>query len=169
MELGVLTMHGRALHPQTQGKEERYNGTMTRELLRYTELEDFEDSDRKFEQHRQFYNNERPHHALKLDTPAQHYTRSSREYTDVIKAWEYPEDCELRKVKSSGYFNWNNQGYFLSEAFGGKEIAVRSSKQLGCVSLFFRQFRIGRIDEEKRVFTFKRAYLIQNDPRMTDT
>ena len=169
MELGVLTMHGRALHPQTQGKEERYNGTMTRELLRYTELEDLEDSDQKFGQYRQFYNFERPHHALKLDTPAQHYTRSNREYADVIEAWEYPEDCELRKVKSSGYFNWNSQGYFLSEAFGGKEIAVRPSKQPGCVSLFFRQFRIGRIDEEKRVFTFKRAYLIQNDPRMTDT
>lgn len=169
MELGILTIHGRALHPQTQGKEERYNGTMTRELLKYTELEDLEDADQKFEQYRQFYNIERPHHALKLDTPAQHYTRSSREYTDVIEAWEYPEGCEVRKVKSSGYFNWNNQGYFLSEAFGNKEIAVRPSKQPGCVSLFFRQFRIGRIDVEKRVFTFKRAYLIQNDPRMTDT
>ena len=110
MELGVLTMHGRALHPQTQGKEERFNGTLTRELLRYTELEDFEDSDRKFERNRQFYNYERPHHALKLDTPAQHYTRSDREYSDVVAEWEYPEGCELRKVKSSGYFNWNSQG-----------------------------------------------------------
>jgi hypothetical protein len=57
-------------------------------------------------------------------------------------------------------------GYFLSEAFAGKEIAVRKSHIQGCYSLFFRQFRIGRIDTEKRVFTFKRAYLIDGDPRL---
>lgn len=169
MELGVLTLHGRALHPQTQGKGERFNGTLTRELLKHTVLEDFEDSNRQFEEYRQFYNTERPHHALDMDTPAEHYTRSEREYTDKIAVWEYPENCQLRKVKSSGYFSWNNQGYFLSEAFADKEIAIRPSKIPGCVSLFFRQFRIGRIDVEKRVFTFKRAYLIQGDPRWTDT
>ena len=169
MELGILTLHGRPLHPQTQGKEERFNGSLTRELLRHTELENLEDSDRQFAQYRDFYNNERPHRALDMATPAEHYTRSDREYTDAPAEWEYPEGCQLRRVKPSGYFNWNNQGYFLSEAFAGKEIAVRSSKIPGCVSLFFRQFRIGRIDVEKRVFTFKRAYLIQNDPRWTDT
>lgn len=168
MELGILTMHGRPLHPQTQGKEERFNGTLTRELLRHTELEDFDDANQKFAVYRQFYNCERPHHALKLATPAQRYTRSDREYSDIVADWEYPEGCELRKVKSSGYFSWDNQGYFLSEAFGDKEIAVRPSKQSGCISLFFRQFRIGRIDIEKRVFTFKRAYLIRDDPRWTD-
>ena len=169
MELGILTLHGRPLHPQTQGKEERFNGTLTRELLKHVELEDFEDADRQFEDYRHFYNYERPHHALGLDTPAEHYARSEREYSDVVAEWEYPENCQLRKVKSSGYINWDGQGYFLSEAFGDKHIAIRPSKHPGCVSLFFRQFRIGRIDIEKRVFTFKRAYLIHDDPRWTDT
>ena len=27
----------------------------------------------------------------------------------------------------------------------------------------------GRINVEKRVYTFKRAYLVENDPRWTDT
>lgn len=168
MELGILTIHGRALHPQTQGKEERFNGTLTRELLKHVDLKDFKDANQKFEQYRHFYNCERPHHALDLDTPEQHYIRSNRKYPDVVAEWEYPEDCTLRKVKSSGYFNWNGQGYFLSEAFADKQIAIRPSKHPGCISLFFRQFRIGRIDIEKRVFTFKRAYLIHDDPRWTD-
>ena len=62
----------------------------------------------------------------------------------------------------------HGQGYFLSEAFGGKEIAVRASHIEGCISLFFRQFRIGRINVEKRTFEFRRAYLIEGDPRLKD-
>ena len=165
MELGILTIHGRPLHPQTQGKDESFNRSMTKELLQNTTILDEEDARRQFGQYRSFYNQERPHHALKLDTPAQHYTRSSREYTDHIPEWEYPEGCELRRIKSTGYLTWKGQGYYLSEAFGEKEIAIRPSHVPGCYSLFFRQFRIGRIDVEKRVFTFKKAYLIEDDPR----
>ncbi len=169
MELGILTLHGRPLHPQTQGKEESFNRSMTKELLKQTEIHDFEDADRQFQEYRTFYNNERPHHALKLDTPSQHYKPSTRKYAAKISEWEYPENCQLCQVKSSGYFNWKGQGYFLSEAFGDKQIAVRDSHIDGCISLFFRQFRLGRIDIEKRVFTFKRAYLIENDPRLEDS
>ena len=54
----------------------------------------------------------------------------------------------------------------MSEAFGDKTIATReSSKGSHLINLYFRQFKIGQIDVEKRVFTFKRAYLIENDPR----
>lgn len=165
MELGILTIHGRALHPQTQGKEESFNRSMTKELLNHTTILDIEDACKKFSEYRSFYNQERPHQALKLDTPAQHYKRSTREYKDVVSSWEYPEGYELRKVKSTGYLTLKGQGYFLSEAFADKEIAVRKSRIQGCYSLFFRQFRIGRIDVEKRVFSFKRAYLIDGDPR----
>lgn len=165
MELGILTLHGRPLHPQTQGKEERFNGTMTRELLKYTEFENLADADRKFREYRDFYNNVRPHHALKLDTPAKHYAKSGREYPSEIMPWEYPEGCRIHKVKSSGYITVNGQGYYLSEAFGGKEIAVRKSHKDGCVNLYFRQFIIGQIDVARRVYTFRKAYLIEGDPR----
>jgi transposase InsO family protein len=165
MDLGILTIHGRILHPQTQGKEESFNRSMTKELLKQTILHDEEDARKQFQLYRRFYNEERPHHALKLDTPLQHYKKSNREYTDEIRQWEYPEGCELRTVKSTGYLTWEGQGYFLSEAFGDKVIAIRKSHIPGCISLFYRQFRIGRIDVENRVFTFKKAFLIHDDPR----
>ena len=165
MDLGILTIHGRALHPQTQGKEERFNGSMTRELLRHTQIEDMADAERKFSAYRDFYNNERPHHALKLETPAQHYEKSVREYDPEIKKWEYPEGCRVHKVKSSGYITVDGQGYYLSESFGGREIAVKKSQRQDCIELYYRQFIIGRIDVEKRAYTFKKAYLIDGDPR----
>ena len=167
MELGVLTIHGRALHPQTQGKEESFNQSMTKELLKHTTIKDQPDAQRQFDTYRDFYNNERPHHALDLDTPSQRYVPSTRAYPKKIRPWVYPENCVLRRVRDSGYFNHGGQGYFLSEAFAGKEIAVYPSRIPGCITLQFRQFKIGRIDLERRVFTFKRAYLIEGDPRMS--
>lgn len=165
MDLGILTIHGRALHPQTQGKEERFNGSMTRELLRHTEIEDMADAERKFSEYREFYNNKRPHHALGLDTPAQHYKKSNREYKPDIKAWEYPEGCRIHRVKSTGYITVDGQGYFLSESFGGREIAVKKSSKPDCINLYYRQFIIAQIDVMKRAYTFKKAYMIDGDPR----
>lgn len=166
MELGVLTLHGRIRHPQTQGKEESFNRSMTKELLKHTTIADQADAQCQFDSYRDFYNNERPHHALNMDTPSQRYTPSSRPYPEQVSLWEYPPNCTLRRVRDSGYFSYDGQGYFLSEAFAGKDIAVYPSHIPNCVTLLFREFKIGRIDLEKRVFTFKRAYLIEGDPRM---
>lgn len=166
MELGVLVLHGRGCHPQTQGKEERFNGSLTREFLKYSSFENQVDAAQKLSEYRNFYNNKRPHHALNLKTPSSLYSKSPIHFPDKIEAWEYSDDFKTRSVKDSGYVSILNQGYFLSEAFGGKQIAIRESSKGGSlVNLYFRQFKIAQIDVDKRVFTFRRAYLIDGDPR----
>ena len=166
MELGILTIHGRPRHPQTQGKDESFNRAMTKELLKYAVIRDMADAQRQFDQYREFYNNIRPHHALELDTPSQHYVRSSREYPSQISRWEYPEGAEIRRVKSTGYFNWDGQGYYLSEALGGKEIMIQKSRTENCIKIIFREFQIAKIDTEQRGFLFRRAYRLEDDPRL---
>ena len=166
MELGVLTLHGRVCHPQTQGKEESFNRSMTRELLRYAEFKDMSDAQRQFDAYRMFYNHERPHHALGLAVPSERYEKSSRPYPERISDWEYPPECQIRIVTPRGYVQWKKRYYFLSEAFAGKTIAIRESHHPGQITLLFRQFRIGRIDVEKRVYTMKCAQLLEGDPRM---
>lgn len=165
MELGVLTLHGRIRHPQTQGKEERFNRSFARECLAHRSFEDINDADKCFQEYRHFYNNVRPHFSLDMDVPASRYRPSDRKMPDKIEPWEYGEGCQLRKVKETGYFNYRGQGYFLSEAFGGKTIAVRDSHLPGQITLLFRQFRIGRIDVDKRVYSLRKAYLLEGDPR----
>ena len=165
MELGILTLHGRVCHPQTQGKEESFNRSMTRELLRYAVIEDISDAQRQFDAYREFYNQERPHHSLGLAVPGEKYAKSSRLYPENISQWEYPAECQIRKVTPQGYVKWKGRYYFLSEAFEGKTIAIRESHLPGQITLLFRQFRIGRIDVEKRVYTLKRAQLLEGDPR----
>ena len=165
MELGVLTLHGRSLHPQTQGKQERFNRSFTRKCLTENTFWDLADAQRAFDSYRTFYNTVRPHSALDLAVPASIYTNNPREFPKRISEWDYDADCKLCKIKQNGYFNFEDQGYFLSEAFQGKYIAVRRSHLPGQITLLFRQFRIGRIDRERRVFTTKRIYRLVGDPR----
>lgn len=165
MELGILTLHGRPRHPQTQGKEERFNRSFTRECLKGKRFSDTRHAQRCFDEYRAFYNEIRPHFALDLDVPAKHYRASERCMPEAIEPWEYGPEYKLCRVKETGFFNYNGQGFFLSEAFGGKTIAVRESHLPGQITLVFRQFRIGRIDPEKRVYTLKRACLLHGDPR----
>lgn len=166
MELGILVLHGRIRHPQTQGKQERFNGSFTRECLKLNTFENQVDAARKFEEYRIFYNTKRPHQALDMLVPEKIYQPSPLKYPEKTEDWEYPQECTVHSVKTSGYITIKGQGYFLSEAFGDKEIAFReSAKGSNFINLYFRQFQIGQIDIDKRVFTFKKAYLINNDPR----
>ena len=165
MELGILTLHGRPRHPQTQGKEERFNRSFTRECLKGKEFKDKAHAQSYFDEYRIFYNEVRPHFALDLEVPAMHYQSSKKQFPNKIEVWEYESEYKLCKVKETGYFNYDGQGFFLSEAFGGKTIAVRESHLPGQLTLVFRNFIIGRIDLNNRVYTLKRAYLIEGDPR----
>ena len=165
MDLGILTLHGRPLHPQTQGKEESFNRSLKRELLKFHTFYDNAEAQPYFDEYRNFYNNTRPHHSLAVDVPAKHYHKSNRAYPEKIKEWEYPKEFMLRKVKSTGYITFNHQGYFLSESFGERTIAIKESSHQDCYDICYRQFVIARINVSKRVFEFKRIYLSENDPR----
>ncbi len=165
MELGILTLHGRSRHPQTQGKEERFNRSFKRECLKGKIFTDTAHAQECFDEYRVFYNEIRPHFALDMDAPVSRYEPSIRQMPEQISQWDYGSDYQLCKVKETGYFNYKGQGFFLSEAFGGKTIAVRESRLPGQITLVFRQFKIGRIDLETRAYTLRKAYLLEGDPR----
>jgi transposase InsO family protein len=167
MELGILPIHIRVRHPQTQGKIEKFNGSFKQERLKFYIPEDMRDAHRQRLEYREFYNNVRPHHALKLDTPAEHYTPSDRAYPDIIAPWEYEDGVELRNIKSSGYITYNGQGYFLSEGLGGLTVAVKPSSVDGFLNVFFRQFKVSRINLNENSVVSRKIYLRENDPRST--
>lgn len=168
MDLGILVVHGSIRHPQTQGKEERFNGTLNREFLKYNTFTDEIEAGRKLADYREFYNNKRPHHALELAVPASRYSTSPRKYPDRISEWEYPPDHVLRRVNHKGYINLHGRSYLLSESFSGRQLAIRESGSGSSrVNLYYRQFRIAQVDLAEQKFLFKRAYLAVDDPRFS--
>jgi hypothetical protein len=160
MELGILTKHGRVAHPQTQGKDERFNGTLLKERIRYRAYEDSTYAQRDFDEYRYFYNQERPHHALQLKTPSERYCPSEQRMPQQIEEWSYASNCTVRQIKKTGYLTIGGQGYFLSEAFAGKNVGVMESEEERDVCIvLYRQYRVATVNTQDRIVLARRAAL----------
>lgn len=165
MELGILTIHIRMKHPQTQGKVERFNGSYKRERLKFYTPKDMFDAQQCREEYRHFYNEIRPHCALNYEVPSKIYRPSKKVYCADIPIWEYPEGTICRQVKSSGYLTFNSHGFFLSEGFGDKTVALVPSEQDGIYNIVFRQFRVAKLNLHTNTIISRRVYLLNDDPR----
>ena len=157
MQLGILPIHGRPLHPQTQGKDERFHRTLKEEVLRRRAISDVEDAKHIFTAWREMYNTERPHEALGLDVPQQHYRRSKVEYPAVLREPEYPEHAVLRKVNYKGYLSIDRHRYFFSDAMIGKVVRVEDIGE-ATVRILYGDFQVAKIDLRERIMTSKRIY-----------
>jgi transposase InsO family protein len=144
--LGIRTSHGRASHPQTQGKVERFNGTFKKELLRRAQLTNIAHCKQLFQEWRSVYNLERPHEALALATPASVYRPSQRPYPETLPPVDYDSADIVRRVQKEGWISF--QGYLchVGDAFVGQPVALRPSPDDGVFDVFFCQHPIAQID-----------------------
>jgi transposase InsO family protein len=100
VRLGIRVIHGRAYHPQTQGKDERFHRTLKFELLRHFNFTSLEHCQREFDRFRNRYNLERPHDALGLETPASRYRISPIPFPETLPPIEYPAGLECEKSRA---------------------------------------------------------------------
>ena len=107
--------HGRPHHPQTQGKDERFHRTLKAEVLRYESFHDLAASQRRFDQWRDLYNLERPHEALGLDVPAEHYQVSRRVFPESLPLIEYGAADQVRKVQAGGIVHFRGREFKVGQ------------------------------------------------------
>ena len=172
MELGVLVLHGRVRHPQTQGKMERFNRTEAEECLDLPRHSfrsyGLEETKRAIDAFLNFYNYDRPHESLAMDAPRDHYRPSARKFDRLrpfAPEWDYPSGYITRAVKHKGFFLYRGREIFVSEALDGRRIAFRESSKPGCIALFFREFRLGRYNLAERRYESRSVRLVEGDPR----
>jgi len=125
VRLGIKVSHGRAHHPQTQGKDERFHRTLKFELLRHFNFTSLAHCQREFDRFRDRYNLERPHDALALDTPASRYRPSPIPFPETLPPIEYPAELEVRKVQSGGRLSYHGREFRVSHALRGLPVALR--------------------------------------------
>ena len=144
MNHDILPIHGRIMHPQTQGKIERFHRTMKSELLKQNKFKDIFDADRGLQEWRIKYNNIRPHEALNMKCPAEVYVPSDRIYIDNIKKYEYGGQHHVIKVNSWGYVRFNGWQVYLSETMINENIEFRPNPHGDSFFACYRNFKIAK-------------------------
>lgn len=140
MRLGITVLHGRPYHPQTQGKVERLNGTLEREVLRDGSFRSEEELQSGFDRFRYVYNFERPHEALGLEVPASRYWPSVRPRPSELPAMEYARGTVLRRVQKDGRISW--RGYAIEVGMGLHREQVEVREVQSGVEIFYGRYRI---------------------------
>ncbi len=143
MDLDIQPIHGRIMHPQTQGKIERFHRTLKQEALRVTPANIVE-AKARLENWRWLYNEVRPHHALGMKTPASIYTSSTRPYHEP-KPYIYEEGTKLIKVNNWGFLRFGPIQLFLSESMADTRVEIRFAEN-DTFSVIYRNYKIATID-----------------------
>ena len=146
LRLGITVSHGRAYHPQTQGKEERFHRTLKAEVLAGEPFAHLTAAQAGFDDWRLSYNHERPHEALGMATPSSRYVPSPRRYPARVSAIEYGPDDAVRTVQYGGELSFANRVFRVSKAFRGQRVAIRPTATEGVFVIAFMTHRIAQID-----------------------
>ena len=145
LKLGVLMIHGRPRHPQTQGKEERFHRTLEAELLRRAELRDHVHAQQEFDRWRGVYNLERPHEALGLKPPISRYAPSPRLFPEKLPACEPCPDDKPVRVTEGGRVRLSGKRWYLGHAWDQEVVGLRDGAN-DTQEVRFGPYLIGTID-----------------------
>jgi transposase InsO family protein/transposase-like protein len=156
MEHDVLPIHGRAYHPQTQGKIERFHRTMKYEFLKYHQFKDIEELRKRMEEWRIKYNEERPHLALNSKTPADVYSYSKRKYSEIVP--EYLYDGRVVKVNNWGVIRFSKWQIYLSETMANTLVEITESSTGDGFNVYFRNYKIAVIDPQEGSLKNRKIY-----------
>lgn len=130
--------------PEQNGRHERMHRTLKAECASPPAATGAAQQQR-FDQFRAEFNQQRPHEALGQTPPAQHYTAAARQYPARLEDPVYPDDYELRRVRSNGEIKWQGVLVFISQALSGEVIGLRETDE-GDAEVYFGPISLGLLD-----------------------
>jgi transposase InsO family protein len=109
-------------HPQTQGKVERFHGSLERALQARAAPRQHPQA--WLDEYRREYNEVRPHEALGMQTPASVWRKSERRYQPQPPPWEYPAGAKVRKLDCQGKLTVKGRNWPVSAALRGEWVQL---------------------------------------------
>jgi putative transposase len=145
VRLGILPDLIEPGKPQQNGRHERMHRTLKAETTR-PPAANRQAQQRKFNRFREEFNNERPHEALDMATPASVYVPSRREMPDRLPPLEYPDRFEVRYVSDNGGIRWNKGWVNVSSTCIGEYVGLEEIDD-GVWNVYFGPLKLGRLLE----------------------
>ena len=142
--------HGRPYHPQTQGKVERFHGTIAAEVFGPQRPTTLPEAQARFEAFRAVYNHERPHEALANLAPASAYQPSLRPFPEIVPPVVYDEGELVFTVTIHGSIWWQGRRRFISRGLVGEPVALRPTEDPAVWSVVYIQHQVATIDLRSR-------------------
>ncbi len=149
IQLGIQPEHIQPGKPQQNGRHERMHRTLKQETASPPASSRRAQQER-FDEFRWQYNQERPHEALRQETPASYYEPSPRRYPERLAEVEYDADWEVRRVSAGGQMRWMGERVFVAHALRDERVGLEPIED-GHWRVWFSFYEIGVLDSEKLV------------------
>jgi transposase InsO family protein len=122
--LGTKVTFAGPHHPQTKGKEERFNRFVIEDFLNEVrdKAADLPDLNAQFERWRQWYNEQRPHSALGFKPPKSRYRVGLK--LDEALVWQAFAKEETRRVQLTGKVQVGNQFFQLPGGWERSQVRI---------------------------------------------
>lgn len=143
---GVEFIHGRAYHPQTQGKLERQHGTQNTWIADHRPRS-LTAAQPVLDAYRADYNHIRPHEALSQRPPAEVYQSGQPVQLPPIElepADAYPPDAIRRHIDQRGRLTYGGKTFFVEQRWA--ELPVGLLRQHHRLLVFYGSAEITSID-----------------------
>jgi len=148
MKLGIRPERIQPAHPEQNGRHERMHLTLQQETMSPMAAHR-RAQQRRFDLFRYEYNQQRPHQALQMHTPASCYTASPRVFPVRLREPEYPSSMRVRRVSPGGQFVWKAHDVFLSETLMGERIGLAAVDDRW-YTIYFAEFSLGHFNSRTR-------------------
>jgi hypothetical protein len=134
-------------HPEQNGRHERMHRSL-KEAVCQPPKSCLSRQQMAFDRFKTEFNEERPHEALDMKTPASRYESSKRQFPAKLPPVEYDSWMKIRRVLPSGGIKWRNNYFYLSQALAGEPVGLKQITDT-VWEVWFSFLKLGLLDETK--------------------
>jgi len=124
VKLGIEVEFIEPGHPEQNGAHEQMHRIYKAEVLQPASV-NLRGQKRRTRQWCWEYNYQRPHEALAMSQPGNHYRKSKRRLARLLQPWAYPAGWKSRFVKDNGMIALHGRRRFLGHAFGRERVGLK--------------------------------------------
>jgi putative transposase len=145
IKLGIKPERIKAGHPEENGRHERMHRSL-KEATAKPSKRNRREQQKAFDVFKPEFNNERPHEALGMHTPAFCYKPSLRAYPEKLGILTYHGNYLVRQVRHNGEIKWKGEKVYVSQALAKEPVALKPrGKHLW--EIYYSTYLLGILDE----------------------